>query len=110
MTTVRVVGQRPKMHSSDGRFLRFAYNGEIVGLPQPSTDDLYGDDPVTRYCTVSSGGGFDSSEEVHAFRIPGTVIRIIHRGDATSYSVTEIDVPDPIARIREIEAAVAAIS
>jgi len=42
---------------------------------------------------VKSGGGFDDEGEILTFRIPGTVVRRIRKGNPHCYSVTEFDVP-----------------
>ena len=93
MKTIRIVGQPPKMRRADGSYLRLAYDGEVIGQPQPVTDDLFGDDPATRYCTIGEGGGFDDPEITHEFRVPGSVIRRVSNGNPHCYSVTEVDVP-----------------
>ena len=91
-TTHRIVGQGPKLWSADGRYLRPVRHGEVLGTPQ-ITDDLYRDDPTTRYITIDAGGGFEDQLVTHTFRASGTVVRVISRGDSHSYAVTEVDVP-----------------
>lgn len=81
------------MRRADGKFLRLAYDGEVIGQPQPATDDLYGDDPATRYVTIGEDGGFDCKEVTHEFRAAGSVVRRVSKGNPHCYSVTEIDVP-----------------
>lgn len=93
ITTHRIIGQCPKLWSAGGRYLRPVRHGEVLGQPQ-KTDDLYGDDPATRYITVDEGGGVDDPPITHTFRAVGTAVRRITRGGAASYAVTEVDVPD----------------
>lgn len=80
MKTRRIVGQPPKMCRLDGTFLRMARDGESV------SEDTY--------VTVASGGGFDRVETLHEFRQLGTRVRLLSRGCAQLYAVTELDVPE----------------
>ena len=81
MKTKRVVGQPPKLRSIySGKFIRIANTGDVV------TSDTF--------VTIGAGGGFDSTESVREFRVIGSVVHRVRVGDATSYAVTEVDVPD----------------
>ena len=96
MTKRRIIGQPAKVMRADGKFLRLAFDGEVVGKPHP-WGDYFTDDPTTRYITITEGGGFDDTEVTHEFRIPGTRIQRIREGNAHVYAITDVEVPKVIA-------------
>ena len=80
MKTTRIAGQPAKLWTDDGRFLRLARDGETLA--------------AHHYLTVDEGGGFgDYPPRTYTFREAGTVVRRVSNGSASTYAVTEVDVP-----------------
>ena len=78
---VRVVGQSPKWRRADGSLIGYAHDGEVL------VDTTY-------YLSIESGGGFDDESETIIFREINTRVKIVSKGDASSYAVTDVILPE----------------
>ena len=88
-TTVRVVGQCPKLRRMNGEFVTIVggYGGYEMGAPNVVLDDMYGTGPF--YVTID-----DDSGVVQRFDRAGTRFKITRNGDPRTYTVTEVTLPD----------------
>jgi hypothetical protein len=89
MTTVKVVGQCPKLRRMNGEFVTVVggHDGYSLGSANVVLDGIYGTGPFIVTIDDDNGG-------VQRFEKPGTRFKITRKGDPRTYTITEVTLPD----------------